>query len=220
MNLLTAASAVEGRLVGNDVNFDRVVTDSRELSGGELFVALKGENFDGHEFVAQAKSSGAVAAMASQELEIDLPTLVVGDTTLSLGRLAAYWRCQFNLPVVAVTGSNGKTTVREMITSILSEGGPVLSPHANFNNNIGMPITLLRLREEHHHAVLELGMNQPGEIDYLSRIARPSVAVITNAGSAHLEGLRDVTGVARAKAEILNGLDRSGAVVILSLIHI
>ena len=101
-----------------------------------------------------------------------------------------------------------------MITSILSEGCPVLSPRANFNNNIGMPITLLGLREEHHHAVLELGMNQPGEIDYLSRIARPSVAVITNAGSAHLEGLRDVTGVARAKAEILNGLDRSGAVVI------
>ena len=214
MNLLTAASAVEGRLVGNDVDFERVVTDSRELSGGELFVALKGEKFDGHEFVAQAKSSGAVAALTSQELEIDLPTLVVEDTTLSLGRLAAYWRCQFNLPVVAVTGTNGKTTVREMITSILSEGGPVLSPRANFNNNIGMPITLLGLREEHHHAVLELGMNQPGEIDYLSRIARPSVAVITNAGSAHLEGLRDVTGVARAKAEILNGLDRSGAVVI------
>ena len=182
MNLLTAASAVEGRLVGNDVDFERVVTDSRELSGGELFVALKGENFDGHEFVAQAQNSGAVAAMASQELQIDLPTLVVRDTTLSLGRLAAYWRCQFNLPVVAVTGSNGKTTVREMIASILREGGPVLSPRANFNNNIGMPITLLRLREEHHHAVLDLGMNQPGEIDYLSRIARPSVAVITNAG--------------------------------------
>ena len=109
MNLLTAASAVEGRLVGNDVDFERVVTDSRELSGGELFVALKGENFDGHEFVEEAQNSGAVAAMASQELQIDLPTLVVGDTTLSLGRLAAYWRCQFNLPVVAVTGSNGKT---------------------------------------------------------------------------------------------------------------
>ncbi|MED5408738.1 MAG: UDP-N-acetylmuramoyl-tripeptide--D-alanyl-D-alanine ligase, partial [Pseudomonadota bacterium] len=157
---------------------------------------------------------GAVAAMTSHELALDMPTLVVSDTTESLGKLAAHWRGQFDLPVVAVTGSNGKTTVREMITLILQQAGPVLAPEKNFNNQIGMPVTLLRLRAEHSFAVLELGMNQAGEIDYLTRIARPSVAVITNAASAHLEGLRDLTGVARAKAEILGGLQRSGVVMI------
>ena len=214
MNLLTAASAVDGRIIGDDVNFDAVATDSRQLSGGELFVALKGDNYDGHDFALQAKGCGAVAAMTSHELALDMPTLVVSDTTVSLGKLAAHWRGQFELPVVAVTGSNGKTTVREMITLILQQAGPVLAPEKNFNNQIGMPVTLLRLRAEHSFAVLELGMNQAGEIDYLTRIARPSVAVITNAASAHLEGLRDLTGVARAKAEILGGLQRSGVVMI------
>ena len=214
MNLLTAASAVDGRIIGDDVNFDTVATDSRQLNGGELFVALKGDNYDGHNFALQAKSCGAVAAMTSHELALDMPTLVVSDTTVSLGKLAAHWRDQFELPVVAVTGSNGKTTVREMITLILQQAGPVLAPEKNFNNQIGMPVTLLRLRAEHSFAVLELGMNQAGEIDYLTRIARPSVAVITNAASAHLEGLRDLTGVARAKAEILGGLQRSGVVMI------
>ena len=214
MNLLTAASAVNGRIIGDDVDFDTVVTDSRQLTGGELFVALKGDRFDGHDFALQAKGCGAVAAMTSHELDLGMPTLLVSDTTASLGKLAAHWRGQFEVPVFAITGSNGKTTVRQMITMILEQAGPVLAPEKNFNNQIGMPLTLLRLRTEHKYVVLELGMNHAGEIDYLTRIARPSVAVITNAASAHLEGLRDLTGVARAKAEILGGLERNSTVMI------
>ena len=126
MNLLTAASAVDGRIVGNDAIFEHVVTDTRELNGGELFIALQGEHFNGQDFVQDAKRSGAVAVMADRQLEVDLPTLVVADTTKSLGQLAAFWRCQFEMPIVGVTGSNGKTTVREMIARILEYGGPCL----------------------------------------------------------------------------------------------
>ena len=214
MNLLTAASAVDGRVVGNDTIFEHVVTDTRELNGGELFIALQGEHFNGEDFVQDAKRSGAVAVMANSQLEIDLPTLVVADTTKSLGQLAAYWRDQFELPIIGVTGSNGKTTVREMIARVLEYGGPTLSAKGNFNNHIGMPLTLLKLRDFHRYSVLELGMNHPREISYLSRIAKPTVAVITNAASAHLEGLGSVTGVARAKAEIFLGMKPNSVAVI------
>jgi UDP-N-acetylmuramoyl-tripeptide--D-alanyl-D-alanine ligase len=214
MNLLTAASAVDGRVVGDDAIFEQVVTDTRELHGGELFIALQGEYFDGQDFAQDAKRSGAVAVMANRQLEVDLPTLVVADTTRSLGQLAAYWRQQFEIPVIGVTGSNGKTTVREMIARILESNGPTLASKGNFNNHIGLPLTLLKLRDFHRYSVVEMGMNSPREIGYLARIAKPTVAVITNAASAHLEGLGDVTGVARAKAEIFLGLQQSGAAVI------
>ena len=214
MNLLTAASAVDGRVVGDDAVFEQVVTDTRDLHGGELFIALQGEHFDGQDFAQDAKRSGAVAVMANRQLEVDLPTLVVADTTRSLGQLAAYWRQQFEIPVIGVTGSNGKTTVREMIARILESDGPTLAAKGNFNNHIGLPLTLLKLRDFHRYSVVEMGMNCPREIGYLARIAKPTVAVITNAASAHLEGLGDVTGVARAKAEVFLGLQRSGAAVI------
>ena len=214
MNLLTAASAVDGRVVGDDAVFEQVVTDTRHLHGGELFIALQGEHFDGQDFAQDAKRSGAVAVMANRQLEVDLPTLVVADTTRSLGQLAAYWRQQFEIPVIGVTGSNGKTTVREMIARILESDGPTLAAKGNFNNHIGLPLTLLKLRDFHRYSVVEMGMNCPREIGYLARIAKPTVAVITNAASAHLEGLGDVTGVARAKAEVFLGLQRSGAAVI------
>jgi UDP-N-acetylmuramoyl-tripeptide--D-alanyl-D-alanine ligase len=214
MNLLTAASAVDGRVVGDDAVFEQVVTDTRDLHGGELFIALQGEHFDGQDFAQDAKRSGAVAVMANRQLEIDLPTLVVADTTRSLGQLAAYWRQQFEIPVIGVTGSNGKTTVREMIARILESDGPTLAAKRNFNNHIGLPLTLLQLRDFHRYSVVEMGMNCPREIGYLARIAKPTVAVITNAASAHLEGLGDVTGVARAKAEVFLGLQRGGAAVI------
>ena len=167
MNLLTAASAVDGHVIGEDAIFEQVVTDTRELHGGELFIALQGENFDGRDFVQDAKRSGAVSVMANQQLEIDLPTLVVADTTRSLGQLAAYWREQFTMPVIGVTGSNGKTTVREMIARILEVGGPTLSARGNLNNHIGVPLTLLKLRKFHRYSVVEMGMNNPGEIGYL-----------------------------------------------------
>ncbi len=214
MNLLTAASAVDGRVVGDDAVFEQVVTDTRELHGGELFIALKGEHHDGQDFIHDAKRSGAVAVMANRQLEIDLPTLVVADTTHSLGQLASYWREQFNIPIVGVTGSNGKTTVREMIARILESDGPTLAARKNFNNHIGLPLTLLELRELHRYCVLEMGMNHPREIGYLSRMAKPTVVVITNAASAHLDGVGDVTGVARAKAEIFLGLNQGGVAVI------
>jgi UDP-N-acetylmuramoyl-tripeptide--D-alanyl-D-alanine ligase len=214
MNLLTAASAVDGCVVGDDAVFEQVVTDTRELHGGELFIALQGEHFDGKDFAQDAKRSGAVAVMANRQLEIDLPTLVVADTTRSLGQLAAYWREQFEIPVIGVTGSNGKTTVREMIARILESDGPTLSAKGNFNNHIGLPLTLLKLRDFHRYSVVEMGMNHPREIGYLARIAKPTVAVINNASAAHLEGLGDVTGVARTKAEVFLGLQRGGAAII------
>ena len=214
MNLLTAASAVDGRVVGDDAVFEQVVIDTRDLHGGELFIALQGEHFDGQDFAQDAKRFGAVAVMANRQLEVDLPTLVVADTTRSLGQLAAYWRQQFEIPVIGVTGSNGKTTVREMIARILESDGPTLAAKGNFNNHIGLPLTLLKLRDFHRYSVVEMGMNCPREIGYLAGIAKPTVAVITNASSAHLEGLGDVTGVARAKAEVFLGLQHSGAAVI------
>ena len=214
MNLLTAASAVDGHVVGDDAVFEQVVTDTRDLHGGELFIALQGEHFDGQDFAQDAKRSGAVAVMANRQLEVDLPTLVVADTTRSLDQLAAYWRQQFEIPVIGVTGSNGKTTVREMIARILESDGPTLAAKGNFNNHIGLPLTLLKLRDFHRYSVVEMGMNCPREIGYLAGIAKPTVAVITNASSAHLEGLGDVTGVARAKAEVFLGLQRSGTAVI------
>jgi UDP-N-acetylmuramoyl-tripeptide--D-alanyl-D-alanine ligase len=214
MNLLTAASAVDGHVVGDDAVFEQVVIDTRDLHGGELFIALQGEHFDGQDFAQDAKRSGAVAVMANRQLEVDLPTLVVADTTRSLGQLAAYWRQQFEIPVIGVTGSNGKTTVREMIARILESDGPTLAAKGNFNNHIGLPLTLLKLRDFHRYSVVEMGMNCPREIGYLAGIAKPTVAVITNASSAHLEGLGDVTGVARAKAEVFLGLQRNGTAVI------
>ena len=214
MNLMKVASAISGQVMGGDAVFDQVTTDTRALSGGELFVALEGERFDGHDFVSEAKRSGAAAAMTSRPVGIDLPTLVVSDTRRSLAQLASYWRGQFDIPMVAVTGSNGKTTVKEMMAAILRESGPTLANTGNLNNQIGVPLTLLRMSDDHEYAVVEMGMNHPGEVRQLTRIALPSLVVILNAAPAHLEGLADVTGVARAKAEIFSGLNDNGLAVI------
>ena len=214
MNLMKIASAVSGHVMGGDVVFDQVTTDTRALNGGELFVALTGDHYDGHDFIDEAKRSGAVAAMTSRPVETDLPTLVVADTRRSLGQLAGYWRGQFDIPMIAVTGSNGKTTVKEMMASILRELGPTLSNAGNLNNEIGLPLTLLRMSEDHEYAVVEMGMNHAGEIRKLTRIALPSVVVVLNAAPAHLEGLSDITGVARAKAEIFAGLNDDGLAII------
>ncbi|MBU6459942.1 MAG: UDP-N-acetylmuramoyl-tripeptide--D-alanyl-D-alanine ligase [Proteobacteria bacterium] len=196
-----------------------VSIDSRSIKAGELFVALNGEHFDGHDFVPMAFEKGAAAAMISRRVKLDRPCLMVEDTRLALGKLAKLWRGKFNVPIVGVTGSNGKTTVKEMIASIaVAEFGQnaVLATRGNLNNDIGLPLTLLRLRAAHRIAVLEMGMNHPGEIRYLSDRARPNIALINNAQNAHLQGLGTVEAVARAKGEIYEGLDVSGTAVINS----
>lgn len=231
MTIREAAQVLQAGWNGQDGLFTGVSTDSRTLKPGDLFVALTGERFDGSEFVLSAKEKGAAAALIPQAagenvLSTGIPLLRVQDTRLSLGQLAAYWRSRFTLPLIAVTGSNGKTTVKEMIAAILRQataGGEVsmnapaeriLATEGNLNNDIGVPLMLLRLRQQHRYAVIEMGMNHVGEIGYLTQLAKPGVAVITNAGAAHIEGLGSVETVARAKAEIFAGLDQQGTAVI------
>jgi UDP-N-acetylmuramoyl-tripeptide--D-alanyl-D-alanine ligase len=223
MMLSQAANALRSRMEGDDVRFTAVSTDTRTIRQGDLFIALKGEKFDGAKFVAQAAQAGAVAAVVSQDCglkvqDAGVPLLFVEDTRLALGKLAAHWRAQFDIPLVGITGSNGKTTVKEMLAAILREetknADEVLATEGNFNNDIGMPLMLLKLRATHRYAVIEMGMNHPKEIDYLTRIAKPNVALINNATGAHLQGLGSVEGVALAKGEIFAGLASDGTAVI------
>lgn len=200
---------LEARRLGADRVFSSVSTDTRALGPGNLFVALQGPRFDGHDYLTQAQQRGAVAAMVHRETEIQLPQLLVEDTRIGLGQLARLWRQASNASLVAVTGSNGKTTVKEMLAAILSFQGSVLATRGNLNNDIGLPLTLLRL-QEHDYAVVELGANHSGEIEYLSQIAQPDVALLNNAGHAHLEGFGSLEGVARAKGEIISGLAEDG----------
>lgn len=202
MSLAQTAQAVDGNLHGTNVEFFGVSTDTRTLSPGDLFVALKGPNFDGHGFVAAAEQAGAVAAMVTESVDTALPYVTVDDTRMGLGRLARHWRKQFAIPVVAITGSNGKTTVKEMTAAILQECGRTCVTRGNLNNDIGVPLTLLRLRETDRYAVIEMGMNHPGEIAYLSDLAQPTIALINNAAEAHLQGLGSIERVAEAKGEL------------------
>jgi len=213
LRLSQVAAFLGGSRVGTDLSFCTVSTDTRTLRSGDLFIALEGSRFDGHRFIPQAVEQGAAAVMSSRECDPSIPQVRVRDTRLGLGRLAALWRDSFPVPLVAITGSNGKTTVKEMLAAILRQSGPVLATEGNLNNDIGLPLTLLRLQQE-RCAVVEMGANHPGEIGYLSHIARPDVAIITNAGTAHLEGFGDLEGVARAKGEILDGLAPRGTAVL------
>jgi len=217
MMLSQVADATNGDLIGADVLISEVSKDTRSISNGALYVALKGDNFDGHAFVSAASDAGAVAVLVSEEQVSDLPQVKVDDTRLALGRLAASWREKFQGSVIGITGSNGKTTVKEMCRSILANrfgDQKVLSTQGNLNNDIGLPMTLLNLRECHEFAVIEMGANHMGEIDYLTKITTPDIAVITNAGAAHLEGFGSVENVAHAKSEIYNGLTSQGFAVI------
>ncbi|RYY63942.1 MAG: UDP-N-acetylmuramoylalanyl-D-glutamyl-2, 6-diaminopimelate--D-alanyl-D-alanine ligase, partial [Comamonadaceae bacterium] len=205
------------RLVGDGATeLTRVHTDTRSLQAGDLFVALRGERFDANDFLAQAKSSGASAAIAERGLEAaGLPGLEVTDSRIALGQLAAAWRAQFSLPLVAVTGSNGKTTVTQMVASILRahQGAQAFATEGNLNNDIGVPLTLLRLRASHTVGVVELGMNHRGEIAYLAQIAKPTVALINNAQREHLEFMETVEAVARENGSVLASLDDDGVCV-------
>lgn len=196
------------------LNIARVERDSRQVSTGDLFLALKGEHFDAHDFVAEVAGK-ASAALVDHHVDADIPQVVVSDVRLAMGQLGAAWRNCFSRPVIALTGSNGKTTLKEMITAILSECGNTHATKGNLNNDLGVPLTLYELRPgEHEYAVIEMGANHFGEIDYLTHLVKPDVAVLNNAGAAHLEGFGDIAGVARAKGEIFAGLSADGVAVI------
>lgn len=222
MSIQEAALALCADWSGGNSVFTGVSTDSRTLKQGDLFIALSGEQFDGHRFISAAIERGAVAAMVSADAAI-IPAksgfgwIRVGDTRLGLGQLAAYWRRRFALPLIAVTGSNGKTTVKEMIAAIFRHvfgQESVLATTGNLNNDIGVPQMLLQLDARHVAAVIEMGMNHAGEIAYLSHLAAPTIAVITNAGTAHIEHLVTTEAIARAKGEIFEGLEAKGVAVI------
>jgi len=222
MNLREAAAAVTGELRGIDRCFVGVSTDTRSLAPGELFFALKGERFDAAQFLDAAFAAGAAGAVIGQESTLTWPVgasvILVDDARVALGRLAAHWRERFTLPLVGLTGSNGKTTVKDMIAAVLRAhcGDPsqVLATEGNLNNDIGMPLTLLKLREGHRYAVIEMGMNHEGEIRYLTKLARPDVALVTNAGTAHIGILGSREAIARAKGEIYEGLSAQGVALV------
>jgi UDP-N-acetylmuramoyl-tripeptide--D-alanyl-D-alanine ligase len=216
--LAMAAQLVPGaRLVGaGGVAISRVHSDTRTLQPGDLFVALKGERFDANDFLADAQSKGAVAALANRgRLPAGMPGIEVDDTKLALGQLASGWRSRFDLPLIAVTGSNGKTTVTQMIASILRAWQPhdMLATQGNLNNDIGLPLTLLRLRPHHKVGVIELGMNHPGEIAYLAKIAKPTVALVNNAQREHQEFMATVEAVARENGSVFSALAETGVAV-------
>lgn len=215
-----AAEAVGAELRGPDAAIARVVTDSRQVGPGDLFVALRGERFDGNGFVDGALAAGASAALVSDPAQVrtDGATLLcVPDTRIALGALASWWRARFHVPVAGVTGSSGKTSVKEMLAGILrahTGDDAVLATQGNLNNDIGVPVMLLRLRAQHRFAVIEMGMNHLGEIRYLTGLARPDVAVINNAGTAHIGELGSRDNIARAKGEIFEGLSDEGVRVV------
>jgi len=233
MRLSEAAAAVNGELAGEDREFVAVSTDTRAIKPGDLFIALKGERFDGASFAEKAIESGAAGVMVNADAQSNAaPAIHVEDTRIALGQLGAYWRKRFLIPVIAITGSNGKTTVKEMTAAILRaavaskspsplplsrEGrgaNEVLATEGNLNNDIGCPLMLLRLREEHDYAVLEMGMNHPGEIRYLTHLASPDVALVNNAQSAHIGFMGSLHAIAEAKGEIFEGLGEAGVAII------
>ena len=206
--LATAADSMQGKLHGADHPFNGVSTDTRTLRRGELFIALQGPNFDGCDYVSQARDKGAAGAVVPTLVDEDISQIAVEDSKRALGDLGAAWRRQLSPIVVGVTGSNGKTTLKELTAACLATTAPTLATHGNLNNDIGMPLMLTRIEERHRFAVLEMGANHAGEIAYLTALAKPDIVVITNAAEAHLEGFGSLDGVARAKGEILCGESR------------
>ncbi|MGL9759915.1 MAG: UDP-N-acetylmuramoyl-tripeptide--D-alanyl-D-alanine ligase [Symbiopectobacterium sp.] len=214
VTLQQLATALNTTLLGKDVAVETVCTDTRKLTPGCLFIALRDEKFDAHDYAYQAVRGSAAALLLSKHLPIDVPQLLVGDTRLALGKLGAWMRRQSSARVVALTGSSGKTSVKEMTAAILRQCGDVLYTDGNFNNDIGVPLTLLRLNLNHRFAVIELGANHIGEIAYATNLVRPDSALVNNLAAAHLEGFGSLEGVAHAKGEIFKGLPIKGIAVI------
>ena len=203
-----------GQIVGNDCAFNSVSTDSRTLKPGALFVALSGPSFDGHDFVAAAAARGAAAAIVERPLAAQIAQIVTPDPLGALSAFAREWRRQFHIPLIGVTGSNGKTTTKELLGSILSRQGKTLVTRGNLNNHIGVPLMLLELTAGHRYAVIEMGANHIGEIAHLASLAEPTVGIVTNAGAAHLEGFGSLAGVAQGKGEMFRALPPEGVAIV------
>ncbi len=214
MSLSQIARIVGGFKVGSDVTIETISNDTRTLDPGSLYIAIKGDVFDGHDFVEQAALHGAAAACTQEEIETNLPYILVENTRAALKTLAAYWREQFINPVIAVTGSCGKTTTRALLEAIFSLAGKTLASQKSFNNDIGVPLTLLRLETTDQYAILEMGMNHAGELAELTQIVQPDIAIITCIAPVHLAALKTLDNIAAAKAEIFEGLARNGKVII------
>jgi len=214
MQLSKLAVVTAGELHGADYRFDSLSTDTRKVQTGDVFLALSGENFDGHQFCQQAVAAGAAALVVERLIDVDVPQLLVKNCHLALGMIAKYNRDQYRGPLIAVTGSNGKTTTKELIASILAVKGNTLATLGNLNNEIGVPLTLLRFNGQQQFSVVEMGANAKGEIRYCTGLAQPDVAIITNAMSAHLEGFGSLQGVVEAKGEIFQGLVAGGSAVL------
>src|SRR5277367_6332885 len=212
--LSAAAQITGGELIGDDHPFGCVCTDSRTLKPGALFVALRGPNFDGTAFVQAAAAQGAIGALVERATPGSLPQIVVANTLSALQELARNWRATFSLPMVAVAGSNGKTTAKEMTAAILSRMGLVMATRGNLNNHIGVPVTLMRLETSHRSAVVEMGANRIGDVAELMRLAQPTVGLITNAGAEHLEGFGNLDGVAQGEGEMVSCLEPSATAII------
>jgi UDP-N-acetylmuramoyl-tripeptide--D-alanyl-D-alanine ligase len=212
--LSEAAAVTGGRLAGPDAEFAGVSIDSRTVEPRQLFVALRGERFDGHAFVAGAAGRGAAGAIVEKVSDEALPQVVVRDAQAALTALASAWRATSRALVLGVGGSNGKTTTKELLAAIVSGAGPTLATRGNLNNHIGVPLTLLRLEPAHRYAVVEMGANHPGEIAALAAIAKPAIALVTNAGDEHLEGFGDLAGVARAEGEMFASLPADGTAIV------
>jgi len=214
MLLSEITKEVTGNLLGRDLAVSAVSIDTRTLAKADLYIAIKGANFDGHRFIDKAELAGASAVLVEHKCDTELPQIVVEDAHLALAELAGAWKNQAQVKTVAVTGSNGKTTVKEMIATILNVNASVWFTQGNFNNDIGVPLTLLKLQQEHEFAVIEMGANHSGEIAYSSCYAQADVAVITNVGAAHIEGFGSLEGVAKAKGEIISGLSSHGVAIL------
>ncbi len=213
-NLSRMAEIAGGRVIGDDVEIRGMIHDARRVEAGNLFCALPGDHHDGHDFLDQAREHGAAAALVSRAGDHPLPRVLVDDVRDAMGRIARAWRASLDVAVIGITGSNGKTTVKEMVAAVLATQGPTLATRGNYNNELGVPLTLARLDASHRFAVVEMGCNRPGDIAYLASIARPDVGVVTNAGPAHLELLGSVEGVARTKGEMFSALPAGGTAVI------
>jgi len=214
MSFNQAADLLKCTPLQSDLTFTGITSDSRKVVPGMLFAALPGQIVDGHAYIQQATNNGAVAVLVSQSVSAGLPVLQVTDVLAALGTLAGYWRSECAAKVIGITGSNGKTTVKEMVASILRQEGAVLATKGNFNNELGLPLTVFQLSKSHDYAVLEMGASNPGDIAYLAGIAKPDVGLITNIGPAHLQGFINIQGVARAKGELFAALQRNGAAII------
>ena len=212
--LSEVAEICGGRLQGEDREICGMIHDSRALEAGMLFAALPGERVDGHDFLDTALAAGAAGALVSRLVDAGLSQVVVADVRKAMGQVAAGWRARLNVTVIGVTGSNGKTTVKEMITAICAAQGPTLATVGNYNNEIGLPVTMARLGPEHRYAVLEMGAGRAGDIAYLAGLARPDIGLVNNAGPAHLETMGSIEGVARTKGEIFESLTEGGRAVI------